>query len=321
MGGVLDFVGGRADLEARILRAVGDPAARFAEDPLRLLRAVRLACKLGFEIEPATWSAMQRAAGSVVRTSGERIRDELLGILTGPQVRRGFELLQSSGLLAVIAPEVEALRGVMQSPTHHPEGDVWEHTLRVLDAMRNPTATLALGALLHDVGKPATRRVDGDKISFHGHPERGRDIAAVFLDRLRFPTRTRDIVLFLVEQHLRFLNVRQMKRATLRRFLLQDHFDELLELHRLDRTGSSGDLTLWEFCKQELETLEQEAPSRRPLLSGDDLIALGHTPGPKIGRILHALVDAQLEGEIGDRDAALAWLRRHHPGGAGGETP
>jgi poly(A) polymerase len=200
----------------------------------------------------------------------------------------------------------------MQSPTYHPEGDVWEHTLRVLDAMRDPTPTLALGALLHDVGKPATRRVEGEKITFHGHPERGCGIAAAFLDRLRFPTRTRDIVLFLVEQHLRFLNVRQMKRSTLRRFLLQDHFDELLELYRLDRTGSSGDLTLWEFCKQELETLEKEAPPTRPLVSGDDLIALGHPPGPTIGRILHALVDAQLEGEVGDRDAALAWLRRHH---------
>jgi poly(A) polymerase len=315
-GAVLDFVGGRADLEARRLRAVGDPEARFAEDALRLLRAVRFACTLDFRIEAATWRAMQAHAAGLRRTSAERIRDEFLAILTGPAPRRGIELLDEAGLLQMIAPEIVALHGVAQSPDHHPEGDVWEHTLRMLERMRDPDAILALGVLLHDIGKPATHRLDpvSGKITFYGHPERGAGIATALLDRWRVPVRVRDAVLALIGQHMRFLDAPRMKASTRRRFVLQEHFDAILELHRLDRQSASGDLTTWELCRDELAGLAAAPVSPlRPLLSGDDLLALGYAPGPRLGRILHALVDAQLEGAVADRDAALAWLRRNVP--------
>lgn len=316
-GAVIDLVGGRDDLAARSIRAVGDPAERFAEDALRLLRAVRFACRLGFAIEPATWEAMRREAGRAGTTSAERVRDELLGVLTGPDPRRGLELLHGAGLLRVILPEVAALDGCTQSPRHHPEGDVWEHTLRMLAAMRDGSPELALGVLLHDVGKPATRAEAGGEIHFHGHVERGGEIAVAVLERLRFPNRTRDAVEWLVLQHLRFLDAPRMKQSTLRRFLLQDRFDELLELHRLDCVGSRGDLSTWEFCRREREALQREPPPVRPLLGGDDLIALGHAPGPRMGEMLRALVDAQLEGEVADRDAALAWVRARYGAGSG----
>lgn len=313
-GEVLDFVAGRADLASRLLRAVGDPEARFAEDALRLLRAVRFACRLGFTIEPRTWAAMQRHAARIRGTSAERVRDELLGLLTGPSPRRGLELLDASGLLREVAPEVAALRGVSQSPRHHPEGDVWEHTLRMLERMQAPSDALALGVLLHDVGKPATRTEDPPgEIRFYGHVERGTEIAAALLERWRVPARTRDAVLSMIGQHMRFLDTPRMKPSTLRRFVLQEHFPELLELHRLDSLGSRGDLTTWELCRAESEVMQHQSEPMRPLLTGHDLMALGYAPGPHLGSVLQALVDAQLEGEVRDRDAALAWVRQHAP--------
>jgi poly(A) polymerase len=312
-GEVHDFVGGRADLGRRVLRAVGDPRSRFAEDALRLLRGIRFACKLGFEIEPQTMQGMRDEATRIRTTSAERIRDELLGILTGPAPRRGIELMQESGVLRVILPEVEALRGVTQSPDHHPEGDVWVHTMRMLGLLRDPSPVLALSTLLHDVGKPATRSEQAGHIRFIGHVERGRDLAADILDRLRVPVRTRDQVLSLIVQHMRFLDVAQMKPSTLRRFVLQDGFDSLLELHRLDAASSRGDFSTWQRCRDEREALEREPLPVRPLITGDDLQVLGYKPGPRLGAILHALVDAQLEGRVADRDAARAWVQASYP--------
>jgi poly(A) polymerase len=314
---VVDFVGGEADLHARVLRAVGDPAARFAEDALRLLRAVRIACRLGFEIEPATWAAMQRAAPGIAVTSGERVRDELLSALTGPAPRRALELLEASGLLAVVLPEVAALKGVTQSADHHPEGDVWQHVLRMLDFVRDPTPEIVLGVLLHDSGKAATWHEEAGRISFHGHVDAGCEIATRVLERLRVPNATRDAVLAQVGQHMRFLDSSHMKQSTLRRFVLQPHFESILELHRLDSLGADGDLSAWQRCRDEREAMEHPAAvPARPLLDGHDLQHAGLVPGPELGRVLHALVDAQLEGEIADRAAAWAWLRRHHAPGA-----
>ena len=314
---VIDYVGGRADLDARLLRAVGVPRQRFSEDALRLLRAVRFAGTLGFEIERATWDAMCQEAPRIRTTSAERIRDELLQILTGPAPRRGLELLQQSGLLREVLPEIEALRGVEQPPRYHPEGDVWEHTLRMLDAMRSPSPELALAVLLHDVGKPATRTEQAGEIRFYGHVEKGQEIARQVLERLRLPARTCDEVSNAIGQHMRFLDVERMKKSTLRRFVLQDGFPEILELHRLDAAGSNGDLSSWERCRAERELLARDPLPVRPLLSGDDLQALGHAPGPQLGVVLRALVDAQLEGQVADAQAAREWVRAHFPAPSG----
>ena len=318
---VVDFVGGENDLRARLVRAVGDPSARFAEDWLRLLRCVRFACKLEFEIEPLTWAALRAAAPHIVTTSAERVRDELLAMLTGPAPRRALELLAASGLLDVLLPEVAALRGVEQSPDHHPEGDVWQHVLQMFDHVREPSPELALGILLHDIGKPVTRRLQGERTTFYGHVEAGIDIATRVLDRLRVSNATREVVLAEIGQHMRFLDTPRMKQSTRRRFVLQPHFDTILELHRLDSLGSSGDLSRWQLCRDEMERFEPQRELARPLLDGNDLQYAGLAPGPALGRALHALVDAQLEGEVGDRDAAWAWLRKHHAPGAPLEPP
>lgn len=313
-GEMLDYFGGRADLEARVLRCVGIAAERFAEDALRLLRAVRFATRDGFTIEPDTWEALRAQAPRVATLAAERVRDELLMILTGPAPRRGVELLQAAGLLAILLPEVEAYRGCTQSPDFHPEGDVWEHTMRMLDAMQFPDDALALGVLLHDVAKPVTRGERDGRITFHGHAERGREMAAAILERLRMPSRVQERVLAMIGQHLRFLDTPQMKPSTLRRFVLQEHFTHVLELHRLDSLGSRGDLSHWERCRRERDAVLLESPMPlQPLLNGDDVQAMGHAAGPTLGVILRALVDAQLDGSVTDRAAAEAWVRRNYP--------
>ncbi|UCE02695.1 MAG: CCA tRNA nucleotidyltransferase [Candidatus Latescibacterota bacterium] len=314
-GQVLDYVGGRRDLEQRQLRAVGDPAQRFQEDALRLLRAVRFTCRFDLEIEPATRQALVAQAHRIRLVAAERARDELLAMLLGPRPRRALTLLLDSGLLDHIAPEVKRLRGCEQSPRHHPEGDVWEHTLQMLEHMQasvaQPDAALALGVLLHDVGKPDARQRVGDQWVFHGHEKRGQEIAETVMQRLRVPNKTQSAVQMLIGQHMRFISVREMRRSTLRRFILQEGFDRLLELHRLDALSSRGDLTTWEACRRELESVAQEEPPVRPLLSGDDLIERGYRAGPRLGVILRALVDAQLEGSVRDRERAIAWVREH----------
>ena len=313
-GEMLDFFAGRADLEARLLRSVGVASDRFSEDALRLLRAVRFATRDGFTIESATWEALRAHAPRVATLAAERVRDELLAILTGPAPRRGLELLQAAGLLVILLPEVEAYRGCSQSPDFHPEGDVWEHTLRMLDAMQSPDDALAWGVLLHDVAKPATRSEREGQIHFYGHAERGQDMAAGILDRLRVPLRVQERVQAMIGQHLRFLDTPRMKPSTLRRFVLQEHFPHLLELHRLDSLGACGDLGNWERCRRARETVLLESPAPlKPLLNGDELQALGHAAGPGLGVILRALVDAQLEGTVTDGAAAEVWVRRNFP--------
>ncbi|MCL6546420.1 MAG: CCA tRNA nucleotidyltransferase [Bryobacteraceae bacterium] len=310
-GEVLDFVGGREDLEARLIRVIGDPERRFGEDHLRLLRAVRFAAVLGFQIEPATFAAIRRLAPLIRRVAAERIRDELERLLTEGDARRGLELLDESGLLVELLPEVAAMKGVSQPPQYHPEGDVWTHTLLMLGLMEShPPLTLALGVLLHDVGKPPTFRV-AERIRFDGHDTLGARMAAEILGRLRFSKQQIRRVELLVADHLRFKDVPQMRPATLKRFLRQPHFEELLELHRLDCLASHRNLETYHLLLEMLRQTPPGALKPAPLLRGADLIQAGYTPGPLFGRILEAVEEAQLEGRLKTREQALRFVEHH----------
>jgi poly(A) polymerase len=313
---VIDYVGGRDDLARGIVRAIGDPAARLDEDKLRMLRAVRLAARLDFAIEPATWNVIRHEASEIGRIAWERIGEEVRLILCEGAAKRGFELLHASGLLAPIMPELLAMEGVAQTPIHHPEGDVWTHTLLVIDQLRAPTETLALGALLHDVAKPlcAGRKTtaEGERITFYGHPERGAEMAVAICQRLKRSRAVWERVAYLVRHHLRLVSAPLMRKATLTRFLREEGIEELLELARIDATASNGDLQYYEFCRAKLASLSEQQMNPPALVTGRDLIAIGFTPGPRFSEILHAVEEQQLEGALADRDAALAWVRSHY---------
>jgi poly(A) polymerase len=312
-GKVLDYIGGQSDLDARLVRAIGDAAARFREDHLRMLRAVRFAARLGFSIEAGTMAAIQRQHADVARVSPERVRDELTLILTEGGARRGFELLDESGLLADVLPEVAAMKGVEQPPEYHPEGDVWTHTLMMLDGLREPAPSLAWGVLLHDVGKPGTFRVAPDRIRFDGHVEVGIEIARRIMRRLRFSNADCEQVAALIANHMKFKDVGRMRESTLKRFLRQPRFDEHLELHRLDVESSNRNLENYELVRRKMAENPPEQLKPPPLLTGDDLIAMGYRPGPRFGAMLRELEDAQLEGSVRDRDAAVAFVRERWP--------
>jgi poly(A) polymerase len=332
---LLDYVGGREDIRNRVIRTIGDPQQRFREDKLRLIRAARFSARFGFELETGTRSTIQALADQILLVSKERLRDELIKILTEGYASRGVQLLESLGLLRPILPEISDLRGVEQPPEFHPEGDVWVHTLLMLQLMdetkwdlaqgSNPTATdwaatpgneaypsitLALGVLLHDVGKPQTFEIQ-DRIRFNNHCEVGARMAIQICDRLRFTNRQTDRVAQLVRDHLKFKDLPQMRPATLKRFLRQDGFGEHLELHRLDCLGSHQNLDLWSMAKGFLNRLAPEEIRPAPLISGDDLIALGYRPGPMFKQILKAAEDAQLDQIINNRAQALNWVENH----------
>ncbi len=311
-GEVLDFVDGRGDLDRRLIRATGDPRRRFAEDHLRMLRAVRFAARFGFAVEDATLAAIGDLSGEIASVAAERVREELVRILIEGGARRGFELLDESGLLARILPEVAAMKGVEQPPEFHPEGDVWIHTLLMLGKLDRPPLTLALGVLLHDVGKPPTFR-RADRIRFDGHVEEGARMAVEILTRLRFPAEEIRQVEALVAHHMRFKDAPRMKESTLKRFLRMDRFDEHLELHRLDCLSSHGMLGNWEFAMEKIRETPPEALRPLRLLSGDDLIAAGFRPGPEFRRWLDAVETAQLEGRISTREEALELVRAGPP--------
>ncbi|MGH9584730.1 MAG: CCA tRNA nucleotidyltransferase, partial [Bryobacteraceae bacterium] len=308
-GEILDFVGGRADLERRIVRAIGDPEQRFGEDHLRMLRAVRFAARLGFSIDPGTFQAIQQCAPAISRISAERIRDELVCILTEGGARYGIELLDGSRLLASVLPEVQAFHGVEQPLEFHPEGDVWQHVLLMLDELKDSSATLALGVLLHDVGKPPTFRRAPDRIRFDRHAEVGAEIANGILCRLKFSNEDADRVTSLVANHMRFKDVRQMRLSTLKRFLCLPHFEQHLELHRLDCLAGNGYTDSYEYVKEKLGELGQEELRPARLITGRDLIREGYKPGPGFGRALETIQSAQLEGEIHTREEALQLAR------------
>lgn len=314
---ILDFVGGRLDLDRKIVRAIGEPRERFQEDHLRMLRAVRFAARLNFSIHPETLAAIRQEAHCISKISAERIRDELLRILTEGGARRGFELLDESGLLAYLLPEVKAFQGVRQPPEFHPEGDVWTHVLLMLGELENPTLTLAMGVLLHDVGKPPTFRI-ADRIRFDGHAEVGAEMAANVLSRLKFPNEENDQIRSLVANHMRFKDVRQMRLSTLKRFLRLPCFDEHLELHRLDCLASNKRTDSYDYVKAKLAELADEELHPPRLLAGRDLIRAGYKPGPQFGRALEAIETAQLDGEIHSRDEALALARALLDNPAGG---
>ncbi len=311
-GRILDFVDGRGDLARGVIRTIGDPHARFSEDHLRLLRGIRFAARLGFAIEPATFEAIRRDHDLILKIAMERVREELVRILTEGGARRGFELLDASGMLADLLPEVAAMKGVAQPPEYHPEGDVWQHTLLLLEQLRQPTPTLALGALLHDVGKPPTYRV-ADRIRFDGHVEEGVRLAQGILTRLRFSREEIEQVAALIDNHMRFKDVNRMKESTLKRFLRLPHFEEHLELHRLDAISSSKRLDNYNLAKNKLEEYTAEHLQPEPLVTGADLIGMGYDPGPRFSQILRALEDAQLEGRVGSRDEAMDLVRQLFP--------
>jgi len=313
-GEVLDFVGGRKDLEAGIIRAIGRPEERFREDKLRMIRAARFAARFHYTIEPETFAGIARLAEEVRQVSAERIRDELTKLLTEGAARRGFELLDATRLLPVVLPEIARMKGVEQPPEFHPEGDVWTHTLMMLQGLPvNCPETLAWGVLLHDVGKPPTFRAPvgpGDRIRFDEHVEVGVRMAEAICHRLRFSNDDAQQIAALVANHMRFKDVQKMKISTLKRFARLDRFAEHLELHKLDCVSSHGSLEAYNFVKRFLEETPPEQVRPPRLVTGDDLKLLGLQPGPRFKQILEAVEDAQLSGEIATREEGLALVER-----------
>jgi tRNA nucleotidyltransferase/poly(A) polymerase len=307
-GHVVDYTGGLEDLKQGVIRAIGDPEQRFEEDHLRMLRAIRFAARFGFSIEPGSLAAIQKMHQRIARVSPERVRDELNRILTEGGARRGFELLDASGLLQDILPEISAMKGVQQPPEYHPEGDVWTHTLIMLDGLREPTPTLAWGVLLHDVGKPGTFRI-ADRIRFDGHVELGERLGREILNRLRFSNTEIEQIVALIANHMRFSHVQQMRESTFKRMLRLNRFEEHLELHRLDCSSSHRHLENYEFAKSKYEQASPEVLRPPRLVTGEDLIAAGYRPGPEFSRMLETAEDAQLESRIHSKEEGLELIR------------
>jgi len=311
---VLDFVGGQKDLQARIIRAIGQPELRFTEDKLRMMRAVRFAARFGYTIEPATSAAIHKLAPQVHQVSRERVREELTKMLTEGRARQAFALLDESGLLRQVLPEISAMKGVEQPPEFHPEGDVFVHTLLLLENLPQPCSpTLAWGALLHDVGKPPTFRVAPDRIRFDGHVEVGVKMAEEICRRLRFSGDETEQILALVDNHMRFGQVPQMKESTLKKFLRMPNFEEHVELHRLDSLASHRFLSTYDFVREKMQAIPPAAMRPEPLITGDDLIAAGYEPGPRFREILSEVEDGQLEGRLNSRQSAMEFVRQEFP--------
>ena len=311
---VIDFVGGRADLKAKLVRAIGDPAQRFAEDRLRMLRAVRFATVLDYKIDNQTWEALRANASSITEISAERIREELVRIFLSPNRVRGWDLLDESGLLRAILPEIDAMKGCQQPEQFHPEGDVFQHTRLMLQLLpANVSVPLVFSVLLHDVAKPVTASVDETgRIRFNAHDRIGAEMTEQIMSRLRFSRVEIDATVEMVRQHMVFKDVPQMRVAKLKRFMARPTFKDELELHRVDCASSHRMMDNYEFllCKREEFANEPIIPP--PLVRGEDLIALGMKPGPKFGEILEAVETRQLEGALKDRDEALEWVKKEY---------
>lgn len=311
---VLDFVGGQKDLAAKIVRAIGDPLLRFGEDKLRMLRAVRFAARFNYEIDASTFAAVRKLAPDIRQVSCERIRNELTLMLTEGRARLAFELLNESRLLHEVLPEIEAMKGVEQPPEFHPEGDVFVHTMLLLEKLPTPCPpALAWGALLHDVGKPATFRRAPDRIRFDGHVDVGVKIAEEICRRLRFSNEETVQVLALVDNHMRFGAVEQMKMSTFKKFIRLPHFEQHLELHRLDCESSHRSLGSYNFTREKMAELPVKEVRPDPLVSGDDLIRVGYEPGPRFKEILSSVEDAQLDNRLTTKSEALAYIGEHFP--------
>jgi len=314
---VIDFVGGRADLEARLVRAIGDPSARFREDRLRLLRAVRFATELDYKIDNQTWDALIANAASINEISAERIREELLKIFLSPNRVRGWDLLDRSGLMGAILPEIDAMKGCLQPEQFHPEGDVFQHTRLMLELLpEKVSGPLVMAVLFHDVAKPVTGTVDeSGRIRFNEHDRIGAAMTESIMERLRFSRAEIDAAVEMVRQHMVFKDVPRMRVAKLKRFMARPTFEEELELHRVDCASSHRMMDNYEFLLRKREEFANEPIIPPPLVRGDDLIALGMKPGPKFGEILEAVETRQLEGVLKDRQEALAWVTREYTSG------
>ena len=311
----IDFVGGQADLKFRIMRAIGDPVARFREDKLRLLRAIRFAARFGYEIDPATWDAIKAHAADIHAVSAERIREELVKIFAHANRVRGFDLLDQSGLLKEILPEIEALKGCEQPAQFHPEGDVFVHTRAMLELLPSDApVAVALSVLFHDIGKPPTFRyhADEDRIRFSGHDRVGAEMTERVMERLRFSRADIERTVQAVRQHMVFKDVRNMRTAKLKRFMAREGFDEELELHRVDCLSSHGALDNYDFLKTKAEEFANEPLIPPPLVTGHDLMALGWKPGPHFGPILEAVQTAQLEGTLSTTEEAINWVKKNY---------
>jgi len=318
---LIDYVGGEADLRAKIVRAIGNPVDRFAEDQLRLLRAIRFAARLLFKIEPKTWDAIRAAAPKIRTVSAERIRDELNKIFTASKPELGLDLLDKSGLLAEVLPDIAAMHGVEQPPQFHPEGDVYQHVRLMLSKIMQPNLELALGVLFHDVGKKPTAKVDENgRIRFNEHESVGAEMAEQIMTGLRYDNKTIQTVRELIQHHMQFKDVPHMRDSTLKRMMARPTFPLELELHRIDCASSHGDLKYYDFLKQRLETMSAEEIDPPPLISGRDLLAMGLTPGKMVGKILDAVRVAQLEGAVQTRNEALKLAHKLANTGLEGQT-
>ena len=305
---VLDWVSGRKDLKKKIIRAIGEPQKRFAEDKLRMLRAVRFASVLGFKIETKTFASIRKSAKKIHEVSQERVRDELVKMFTGPDPALALTLLDKSGLLKEILPDVDRMKGVAQPRRFHPEGDVFRHTRLLLAQLHKPDPVLAFGCLLHDVGKPATFK-RADRIRFNGHETVGARMAEQILTRLRFPNDFKEKVIACVDGHMRFKDVKAMRESTLKKFMQRPTFDTELEQHRVDCLASHGDISNWKFLKKKIKTFSQEEIKPTPLLTGREVIALGYSEGPVIGKILRLTEEAQLERKISTKEEAAEFVK------------
>ncbi|HSY43088.1 MAG TPA: HD domain-containing protein, partial [Candidatus Acidoferrum sp.] len=308
-----DWVGGEKDLRAKIIRTIGKPEERFGEDHLRLLRAVRLAAQLDFAIDPQTFAAVKTLAPKIKLISAERIRDELLKLFRPPHAARGLDLLRDSGLLEFVLPEMMATITCDQSPNYHPEGSVYNHIRLMLEQLPpDAVESLPWCVILHDIGKPPTSSVDAQNgaIHFYGHEKIGADMARVILNRLRFPKKAIDETVACVRQHMQFKDVKQMRKATLRRLLMRDTFPLELELHKLDCLGSHRSLEYFDFLVKEAKELKKKPKIHPPLLNGKNLIELGMKPGPAIGALLHEIREKQLSDELKNKREAKAWVRK-----------
>ena len=309
---VIDYVGGREDLQRGIVRTVGDPRQRFSEDHLRLLRAIRFAARLGYTIDSETLDAIVEMAPLINRTSAERIRDEIIKVLTEGGARRAFELLDQTGLLLQVLPEVAAMKGVQQPPEFHPEGDVFEHTLRMLDLARNPSPTLAIAVLLHDIGKPLTQTFE-DRIRFNNHAKAGARETEKICRRLRFSNEDSKRIAWMVENHMRVDAIPGMRENRRKRFVRHEGFGELLEVCRLDCLASHNALDTIHWVEEYIAALPPEELKPDPLLRGDDLIAMGYPPGPRFTEILRAIEDEQLDGNITSPEQARDFVLARWP--------
>lgn len=309
---VIDYVEGKKDIELKLIQTIGNPEERFDEDRLRMLRAIRFASNLGFKIEPKTWDAIKRLRNQIHSVSQERIRDELVNMFTRPNAGTGLGLLSDSGLLAEILPEIEAMKGVAQPPEYHPEGDVFIHTKMLMDQLDHPSVALAFGALLHDVGKPATFSNEGGKIRFYNHAHRGTEIAEKLLTRLRFSNREIADILSCVENHMKFANVKDMRTGKLKQFVARDNFQTELSLHKIDCLASHGKLDLYHFLQDKIQEFKKEELKPKPVINGYDLMDLGIKAGPVMKEILEEAYSLQLEHKFKSKTDAIEWVRKNY---------